>query len=241
MSKYELTMGRDDLDLKAEQQKTLDRPRMHSNFILKTMYWSMDLIYGKARTLEKFKIIELLARYPYWAWEKGGFRMVTANYSRAGHAFQNKSDEALHLTELGRHSRDNERWHLMLIDDIMRQKNINYGWLRGAFLPECMAFGYLLLAMLMYAVRPAWSFAMNARFEDHAEHEYMNLVAEHPEWEDEPVSSYYFKFYPKCETMANLFRRIGLDERDHMHESLTEFERITGKPLKTHKDIPSPF
>jgi len=97
-----------------------------------------------------------------------------------------------------------------------------------------MAFKYLILTSLMYMIRPAWSFAMNARFEDHAEHEYMNLVAEHPEWEDMPVSSYYFKFYPKAATMADLFRRIGLDERDHMHESMVEYERLTGRELKTH-------
>lgn len=236
MDDMELTMGRDDLDLKAEQQQTLDRPRMHSNLILRMMYWGMDVVYGKERTLQKFKVIELLARYPYWAWEKGGFRLVTSNYTRHGHAFQNKSDEALHLTELGRHSRDNERWHLMLIDDIMRQKNIRHGWIMGSLLPKFMAFKYLILTTIMYAIRPAWSFAMNARFEDHAEHEYMHLVAEHPEWEDEPVSSYYFKFYPEQKTMADLFRRIGLDERDHMIESVREFERLTGKKFKAQKD-----
>jgi hypothetical protein len=31
--------------------------------------------------------------------------------------------------------------------------------------------------------------------------------------------------------MADLFRRIGLDERDHMMESMEEYERITGKEL----------
>jgi hypothetical protein len=31
--------------------------------------------------------------------------------------------------------------------------------------------------------------------------------------------------------MADLFRRIGLDERDHMTESIEEYERLTGQTL----------
>jgi ubiquinol oxidase len=32
-------------------------------------------------------------------------------------------------------------------------------------------------------IRPDWSYRLNADFEDHAEHEYMAYVAEHPELE----------------------------------------------------------
>ena len=70
---------------------------------------------------------------------------------------------------------------------------------------------------------------MNAAFESHAERQYMLLVKEHPEWESKPVDSVYFQHYPKQASLADLLRRIGLDERDHMYHSLEEAERLKAK------------
>ena len=50
-------------------------------------------------------------------------------------------------------------------------------------------------------------------------------------WEAEAVESHGFRHYPKQDSMAALFRRIGLDERDHMNESREEYERLTGREL----------
>jgi len=231
MAKYDYTMGKD-LDLKAEQERTLQAPVMTANFILKMMYVMMDVLYGFKRTLPKFKVIELLARYPYWAWENGAYYRLTRNYARAAFTAKDASDYALRHIEMGRHSQDNEQWHLMLIEDIMRQKGMTQGVIRGFLMPRLMTLGYFWLTTLMYRVKPEWSFAMNARFESHAEHQYMLLVKEHPEWEDEPIESEYFQHYPKQHSLADLFRRIGLDERDHMNGSLEEYERITGRELQ---------
>lgn len=226
MAEFEYTMGKT-LNLKTEQEKTLQTPVMRANIILRMMYLMMDLLYGSARTLPKFKVIEVLARYPYWAWENGAYARLTRLCSRARCPDKRPVEVALRHIELGRHSQDNEQWHLLLIEDIMRQKGMKQSWLRGALLPRLLAFQYLFLTRIMYRLKPAWSFAMNAKFESHAEHEYMRLVQEHPEWENEPVESEYFAYYPKQNTLADLFRRIGLDERDHMNESLEECERIT--------------
>ena len=73
---------------------------------------------------------------------------------------------------------------------------------------------------------------MNARFESHAEREYAKAVKDHPEWETEPVDTEYFEYYPKVSTLADLFRRISLDERDHKFESWEEYERITGNKFQ---------
>ncbi len=229
-AQYEYTMGKE-LDLKAEQEKTLQTPVMKANIILKSMYVAMDLIYGAKRTLPKFKVIEILARYPYWAWENGSYHRLSRRYARANYAEENASEQSLRHIELGRRAQDNEQSHLMLIEDIMRQKGIKQNWLMSCFMPRCMIFGYLLLTRTLYRLKPEWSFDMNARFESHAEHEYMHLVEEHPEWENEPIDSPYFKYYPKQETTADLFRRIGLDERDHMTQSMEEYERLTGRML----------
>jgi len=230
MSTHEYTMGKD-VDLKAEQAKTLGSPVLPANILLKLMYLQMDLLYGFKGTLPKFKVVELLARYPYWAWENGSYHRISRTSCSPKFTNKEDSERALRHIDLGRKSQDNEQWHLMLIEDIMRQKGIKAGWLRGYLLPRLMAFGYYWITVIMYYLNPAWSFAMNAKFESHAEHQYMLIVNEHPEWEDEPVESVCFQYYPAQNTMADLFRRIGLDERDHMNQSLEEYERLTGKPL----------
>jgi len=227
---YEYTMGQE-LDLKAEQEKTLQTPAMKANVLLKGMYLAMDLVYGAKRTLPKFKVIEILARYPYWAWENGSYHRLSRRYARAKYSEKAASEADLRHIEFGRRAQDNEQSHLMLIEDIMRQQGIKQNWFMSYVVPRCMMFGYLLLTRTLYRLKPEWSFAMNARFESHAEHEYMHLVKEHPEWEDEPVDSGYFEYYPRQETLADLFRRIGLDERDHMTASMEEYERLTKRTL----------
>ena len=228
--KFEYTMGKD-LDLKAEQERTLQTPVMGANFILRMMYIAMDLIYGKKGTLPKFKVIEILASYPYRAWENGSYNRVSRRYARASYVPEGVLERDLRHIEMGRHAQDNEQDHLTLIEDIMRQKGMKQGWFKDFLLPRCMMFTYHVMTRVMYSFKPEWSFSMNARFESHAEHEYMLLVQDHPEWEDEPVDSIHFERYPRQKSMADLFRRVGLDERDHMYESMEEYERLTGKPL----------
>ena len=69
-------------------------------------------------------------------------------------------------------------------------------------------------------LRPARSYRLNADFEDHAEHEYMTLVREHPEWETPPFSSAFEADYGSFDSLADVFRQIGHDERVHKQESL---------------------
>jgi hypothetical protein len=219
------------INLKSEQEKTLKTPVMGANLILKALFRGMDLIYGSKRTLLKFRVIEILARYPYWAWEISSYNRLTRMYASTSYNKKDSSDEAIHYIELGRRSQDNEQWHMMIIEEIMLQKGIEQGWFKTFLIPRVLSLGYLGLTRLMFRLKPEWSFAMNAKFESHAEHEYMRFVNEHPEWEDESVQSEYFQYYPKQATMADLFRRIGLDEREHMEDSMAEYQRLTGKAL----------
>ena len=229
-TQHEYTMGKE-LDLKAEQEKTLQTPVMKANLLLKGMYIAMDLVYGAKRTLPKFKVIEILARYPYWAWENGSYHRLSRRYARAKYTGKQESAADLRHIEFGRSAQDNEQSHLMLIEDMMRQKGMEQNWVMSCPIPRLMAFGYFLMTRVLYRLKPSWSFEMNARFESHAEHEYMHLVSEHPEWEEEAVDTEHFERYPKQATIADLFRRIGLDERDHMNKSIEEYERVTGKTL----------
>ena len=102
-------------------------------------------------------------------------------------------------------------------DPEARESPLKYYWV-----PQAIAFGYYQLSWLLYVIRPAWSYRLNADFEDHAEHEYMEFVAEHPGWETEPFESAFSDDYGRFDSLADLFRQIGHDERVHKQESLAQ-------------------
>jgi hypothetical protein len=76
------------------------------------------------------------------------------------------------------------------------------------------------VSWLLFVVRPEWSYRLNADFEDHAEHEYMAYVAEHPELETQPDPGSYATQYGQYGSLADLLRQIGHDERTHKLDSL---------------------
>jgi len=47
-------------------------------------------------------------------------------------------------------------------------------------------------------------------------------VAEHPGWETEPFESAFSGDYGRFDSLADLFRQIGHDERVHKQESLAQ-------------------
>ena len=69
-------------------------------------------------------------------------------------------------------------------------------------------------------IRPRLSYGLNADFEDHAEHEYMILVAENPQWDTEPYDVAFSADYGLFQSMADVLRQIGHDERVHKQGSL---------------------
>jgi ubiquinol oxidase len=73
-------------------------------------------------------------------------------------------------------------------------------------------------------IRPKWSYLLNAYFEDHAEHEYMEYVAENPQLEAEPFESMFAEDYGQFPSLADMFRQIGYDERVHKAESLARLD-----------------
>jgi hypothetical protein len=85
---------------------------------------------------------------------------------------------------------------------------------------------YALLSWAMARTAIHRAFVLNGEFEDHAEHTYAQLVEDHPEWEDQPVASTVVQGYGSFSSWADVFRRIGLDERDHMNNSF----RFGGMP-----------
>jgi len=201
--------------LKTEQDKTLASSRMKYGFLAKMLFFTMDLFYGRKRTLSKFKVLEVIARVPYQAWEHVAYVAITHKYRTPDFARR-----IFDFVTESREQQDNEQWHLLILEEMVANREIREGFLRYRVLPQIIAFFYYHVSWILYVIRPALSYRLNAHFEDHAEHEYALLVQEHPEWESEPFESTFEKDYGAYDSIADLFRRIGLDEREHKQESL---------------------
>ena len=203
-------------DLKAEQARTLGSPRRPYRLLALVPLRGMDLVYGRARTLRKFTVLEVIARVPYQAWEQVAYVAMTHTYR--------KPDFARRVFEFVKESRaqqDNEQWHLLILEEMIQKEGLPESFLLYRLGPQIVAFFYYHVSWVLYAVDPKHSYALNADFEDHAEHEYMEFVREHPELERRPFDSEFKADYDETlSTVADLFRRIGLDERHHKDESL---------------------
>jgi ubiquinol oxidase len=198
--------------LVAEQQATLAQPRRRCSRSARALFWVMDALYGEDRTLEKFRVLELVARVPYQAWENVAYVAVTHTARRPGFARR-----IFDRVRVARFEQDNEQWHLLILEELTG--GTRRGWVRSRIVPQVLAFAYYQLSWFMFAIRPAWSYRLNADFEDHAEHEYALLVQEHPEWEHVPYDGEFTGDFGRYDSLADLFRQIGYDERLHKQES----------------------
>ena len=197
------------------QASTLSAPRRRYGPPAWALFRLLDLVYGRDRTLSKFKVLELVARVPYQSWEQVAYIAITHSYEHTDLARRIYGRVTQARTE-----QDNEQWHLLILEERILREGVREGWLRYRVFPQLLALVYYQLSWLLYVLRPAWSYRLNADFEDHAEHEYMELVTEHPEWETLPFESAFAADYAELETVADLFRQIGYDERVHKEQSL---------------------
>lgn len=201
-------------DLVRAQAETLATPRREYGLLARILFVTLDTLYGRKRRLSKFKVLELVARVPYQAWEQVAYIAITHVHSRAGLA------RRIHdRVRESREQQDNEQWHLLILQELIeasgkRENRLYYFWI-----PQAIALVYYQVSWLLFVVRPRQSYLLNADFEDHAEHEYMHLVAAHPEWETTPFRSELASAYGMFDSLADLFRQIGHDERVHKLES----------------------
>lgn len=219
------------INLKKEQEATKSRPRYKYSLTAKLFFAAMDLITGKQVTLGKAKLIETLASIPYRAWEIRQYACMTRGYRD-----DTLVQRARSIMDWGREAQDNEYWHLLVINAKMREDGVKDPWYLFPVIPFIMVTTYVVLTRLGAMVNIDSAFHFNAEFEDHAEHVYAQFVDEHPEWENQPVPNAKISGYGHFDTWANVFRRIGLDERDHMNNSFA----FCGKPehIVTYDGMP---
>jgi len=204
----------------AEQQKTLAMPRMRYGLLARILFITLDLVYGRQRTFSKFKVLELIARMPYQSWSYVASIAITHMYTQI--------DFARRVYERMKEARaadDNEMWHLLILEELTYTRKIKENFLLYRILPQIIAFVYYQISWLLYVIEPARSYLLNANFEDHAEHEYAEFVAETPQFETEPFKSRLESDYGSYASLADLFRQIALDERMHKEESLAYVDK----------------
>jgi ubiquinol oxidase len=200
--------------LVAEQRASAASPRRSYSLSARALFTIMDTLYGKERSLEKFRVLELVARVPYQAWENVAYVAVTHTARQPSFARR-----VFNRVRAARWEQDNEQWHLLIMEELAAKRDRRSGFVRGRIVPQVLAFAYYQLSWFMYVIRPAWSYRLNADFEDHAEHEYAAMVDEHPEWETIPYDGEFTQDFGSYESLADLFRQIGYDERLHKEES----------------------
>lgn len=201
--------------LKLEQSKTLAQPLDRYGVLARLLFGLMDLLYGRARSWSKFKVLEVIARVPYQAWEHVAYIAITQQYEHEDFA-RRVFD---HVKE-SRHQQDNEQWHLLILEEWIHRNRIKESVLLHRLVPQVLAFTYYQISWLLYVMKPEWSYRLNVDFETHAEYEYMLFAREHPELDQVPFQSLFKKDYGSFETMADVIRQIGYDERVHKQDSM---------------------
>lgn len=202
------------IDLRKEQLNTLSRPHMKYGWAARFFFFAMDLAAGKKNTLAKTKLLEILACIPYREWEMRNYLRLTYNYYNRA-----KVDWSREIVEWGRSAQDNEYYHLLVIQEKMREDGLKDTWFLSTPVVFMVTSFYILLSKILAWVNIKAAFRFNAEFEDHAENIYAGMVEENPEWEKQPVTNPVAKEYADVPNWADIFRRIGLDERDHRNHS----------------------
>jgi hypothetical protein len=198
------------------QADTLATPRLGYDPFSRVMFLTIDLLYGRRRSLEKFLVLEQLARIPYQAWERLAQRAIAQSQGRSALARR-----IMERVVEARAQQDNEQIHLLVLEELLaQQRAAPLGRFRYRILPRLIAGPWHAFTWLLHLVCPAWSYRLNANFEDHAEHEYMAYVAEHPELDRQRVRSAIAADYGRFASLGDLLRQIGHDERVHKLESL---------------------
>jgi hypothetical protein len=174
----------------------------------------MDVFAGSETTVLKARVVETLAPVPYRAWENREYGRLSRH---AGDDTLVREAEA--VLRWGREAQDNEYRHLRVIEAKLREDGTQVPIRLAPPMPGLMAGSWALASRTLSRASLRRAFLLNAEAEDHAEHYYAELVRLHPEWEEQPVTSPAALEYGAFASWADVFRRIGLDERDHMNAS----------------------
>ncbi|MGH9028787.1 MAG: hypothetical protein ACRDV4_04150, partial [Acidimicrobiales bacterium] len=136
-------------ELLALAAETAVRARRRYGLPARALFLLLDAVYGRARTLSKFKVLELVARVPYQSWEQVAYIAITHTSRRPEFARRVFDRVTEH-----RHEEDNEQWHLLILEELIANQAIDEGRVRFVLVPQLLAFVYYQLSFLLYVMRP---------------------------------------------------------------------------------------
>jgi ubiquinol oxidase len=199
--------------LRHEQDRSLETPRRR-NLLLLPFFASIDVLYGRRLSIEKFLVLEHLAQVPYRSWERVAQRRIARSGGRSllARRIQQRVAEA-------RAQHDNEQWHMLVMEHLVAGSGRRLTRLRHRLLPRVLALPWQLTTWLVHLVQPRWSYQLNAAFEAHAERSYMDFVASHPETAQATFGGVLGARWTTTVTVADVLRQIGHDERMHKLDS----------------------
>ncbi len=200
--------------LRLEQRRTLSAPEARPHLALRLMFASIDVLYGRRLSIEKFLVLEHLAQVPYRSWERVAQRRIARTRGRSllARRIQLRVAEA-------RAQHDNEQWHMLVMEELIARQGRPVQRVRHRLLPRLMALPWQVATWALHLVMPAASYRLNAAFEAHAERSYMRYVAEHPEAERQIFGGPLADRWTGGVTVADVLRQIGHDERVHRLDS----------------------
>ena len=106
-------------ELKRAQGETLAAPRMRYGLLARALFFSMDLFYGRKQSVSKFKVLEVIARVPYQAWEHVAYIAITHT-----HAYPDFARRVFERVKESRIQQDNEQWHLLILEELTDRKGV---------------------------------------------------------------------------------------------------------------------
>lgn len=189
-------------------------PRLFANIL----FGSLNLVYGKNINIQRFRVIEVIARVPYQTWEFVNYLITTHFYMN-----EHKAIECALRADSGKFAQDNETMHVVVISQICKQERRG-NWFMHTFLPIIVSYIYFIISTILYLIDRKHSYQLNYLFEDHAYHAYQTFIDKNRErLEKKPVYSDFLNYYGRsCENQLELFESIKNDEIIHRNESAIE-------------------
>src|SRR3989338_9050158 len=138
----------DTLDLRKEQERTLASPRRRYSPLAHLLFVCLNLFYGRKRTLPKFKVLEVIARVPYQAWEHVAYIAMTHTYKWPGFARR-----IFDFVKEARQQQDNEQWHLLILEEMTAKKELKENFFLHRLMPQMVAFFYYHVSWLLYVMK----------------------------------------------------------------------------------------
>lgn len=214
---------------KFKNQKELDHYKRKYDYynagffpkiIAKILFGTVDMFYGKNPTIQKFKVIEVVARVPYQTWEFVNYLLTTNFYTN-----EDKVIKYAERADFGKFAQDNETMHVVVISQICKKEKLG-NFLFHTFLPIILAYIYFLISTILYMFSTKSSYELNYLFENHAYSQYDKLIKNESHLlVDKKVHSKYLKFYGRqCENQLELFESIKNDEIIHRNRSIEEMK-----------------